>query len=1720
MARRRLLKSYFYVEYDGQKYLNGGTVTIPPFEATGGTDSFTIHSSRAWEINNKPAWLTLSKDEGKRGSTSVSLIAATNPGSAQRTGELNVGLKCFLSTKNIDVALSQKAAGTASIVINFINATVGATATTNTFTLACTEIDLSTLGYYAVESDGIVSCNLANSSVTIAANDTYQDRTIRLAITGTSTVGNPVTGTAQFTQSKKIVTPSLTITYTGTGEPATSGNTNAFSLSKNYITEITRYAVTPSAATITASGQTGLTVQYPENQTDGVKQYTVSVSGTDVYGALKTGSTSFAQSADTYEFRLNPTAHTASSIDVQYSFAIVSNNVSNIGVSQYSGVLTGASITGSNLVVKFAQNQTSDEKSGTVTITGKTVGGRTVSASGNLVQTAAESKVLSIEYTGSTLSPESGSTNKFTIIAQNVTVTGYTTNSGASVSNTGTSTVTLNYPTNQNENTSAIYTVTVWGKDDFNNTLSASCQVTQSADTYSFTVTPSAQTIEWNATETKFTTTQTNVTNVGYYAPDSQNINSCSKNGDIYTAAVSENSTSSQKTIKFVASGNTRGGRVVYASGTTMQEAKPAAGNLIVTPDGTQIGSGATSVTFTVAWTGLSAGSQITMAVSSAITSTPSSINVGNNTTSSVTISVNVSANPDTSSRNATLSASGIDNLSSARTDAGYYTQNGKQMTYTLTFVMPQTGDTLLCGFNGGSQEVVATNTTSHTITGLVAGDVVAYTMTKAGYVSATSSITMGNSDETLNLTLFTNDFHFAVTPGISPDLNNNLFKVTFLADNLFIGDAVLTGNSENSGLGQYHFTLPNNYVMNGFDQNSGDFTYQIEYLTGGINIVSAYVAAIEVGQSTTASSLSEANAFMGNMGILKAKFIRLAYYGTYPSGNFSVTPDAGSIDSGTTGAVFTITYQNLAAPSIITVQAGTNVTGLSETQIQVSTTGQATTTVTAYCTTNQSQSQRAIQIEASGTSMVGPILHDGGTYYQKAAEPIPAGSIEWNSSAITVPAFSGNDGTSSFMHDLHFTQSNIDVNTIGVYITSGSSFISLDDLRESYGVATFEIQPNGEDRDRRTGIVWVSGTGLDNLTYSSRCEVTQESGVTPYIAILSGSVWQHGGYTINLPASGEFNYTEFDLDWGYLNPDSIGVSASGGNITDWQEVPSTNMHEIEIRLTANTTTSQTQSYITFTGTSVYGDPVSATLRIFQEGQAIPTTTFYWDYSIHFAGTHGSRVNTEFRIMSGSQIVCSTTIDLEDLSTTTVDDVFSGTTQITIPTSLYNNINVDYYTYDTSNHRYIGANLNTEKRNGRLVTTLDVPSLELIQLQLIVQAFNDSRAPFFFAFSAQSVDHVDQMPVQGYDTGVTQLRIITGLVPSAGTVSESANTSQYTGASIYPYYTRMGYELEIVVDTASTSAFTTLKAVVEDSRHNLDELTVVGSSNKYRVYLGGTGENFNGGTIFLKFINTDVPQTPTLTITPNTKTVNADATATTFTVTWSNIPGGSVNLTASSVSGSPSFSPNSTQTATTLAGASGSRQITLYFDKVSPGGSERTYDVTATAGGLSDSIKITQTGSAMLMYHTSPLTLEGNAGNTYYVESVTIKTYDGVRNNEISWAVNHTVDSNGYTAPYSSCTISYNGMTSSTTRISLVMTEITVLLNGNGDRPNTVQLTIKGMTGQSGSRPTNSYFLQADSQNRYKFIIPTNLPSESVGDVLLGKIDDFPASPKINISIN
>lgn len=83
MARRRcLFASYFYVKYNGASY--DGTLTIPSFDATGGTAEITVISYKPWNIRTAlPSWITMSTQSGKRGSTVITITASPNPDSTQ-----------------------------------------------------------------------------------------------------------------------------------------------------------------------------------------------------------------------------------------------------------------------------------------------------------------------------------------------------------------------------------------------------------------------------------------------------------------------------------------------------------------------------------------------------------------------------------------------------------------------------------------------------------------------------------------------------------------------------------------------------------------------------------------------------------------------------------------------------------------------------------------------------------------------------------------------------------------------------------------------------------------------------------------------------------------------------------------------------------------------------------------------------------------------------------------------------------------------------------------------------------------------------------------------------------------------------------------------------------------------------------------------------------------------------------------------------------------------------------------------------------------------------------------------------------------------------------------------------------------------------------------------------------------------------------------------------
>ena len=1396
------MKSYFYVEYNGQKYLNGGTATVPPFEATGGTDSFTVHSSRAWEIGNKPNWITLGKTEGKRGSTLVGLTAATNATSDQRTGELHVGLKCFLDRRNINVDLSQQAIGSAYITVNFINDPVNADVTTNAFTVTYSEINPSTLGFYTPESDGILSCDITNKTVTFAANDGYEDRTITLAISGLSTVGQFVSGSAHFTQSKKVVTPSLTIVYTGSNISAAGSDTDAFTLTKNYVTAITRYAITPSTASIVSTGQTGLTVRIPANQTNSQKTYTVSVTGTDVYNAEQTASTTVTQVADSYTFRLNPTAYTAASTDVQYAYTIVSTNVSNIGVSNYTGAITGATINGTQLIVNFNQNQSSDPKSGTVTITGKTVGGRTVTATGNLTQNAAGAVTLSIVYNGNDVTPAAGNTNDFTITAVNVTVTGYSANNGATVSNTGLTTVTLNYPANQDENNPVVYTVTVRGLDAFGNDVTASCEVEQIADTYSFSVTPDAQRVNWDATTAVFTTSQTNVTNVGYYSTASENINSVSKNGNVYTATISPNSTSDEKTIKFVASGNTRGGKVVYATGTTIQNGKPDAGTISVTPDGTQIGSGATSVTFYVRWTGLSADSQVSLSVSNAITSfTPNQVNVGNNTTSGVNITANISANPDTSPRNATLTASGIDNLSTTRSDTGYYRQAAKESTEAVisfgsltleaydNFSIYSLSNSKLSAFTVFDDSNGSISSNSLTIGTIPAHDSYSQCPVNVGWQSNSITTTRG---ESLHGRLY---FYFG-------DGGNEVTTSAFLT----VGEelTVITG--------VYNQTLSvNGYRVFDFDLGTVATTGSVAYGNIEINV------GVEGG-----------------------------------SGGITVVCEDKLIANTGGTSEFTVTWHDMAENGTITIyctgQSGANL--IRHTMDPQTFTG-ANGTGKVYAELGENAGAGGtFTVSATGYDFNNVLTGDDDYGEQNGGYVPYQSNIEWDESSLIIPAYrAGNYEGDDPLSAATFHYTDID-GGIGAEVIAGANLVinstTPGPTGTSTGICSMYASVQNKTLSRVTlGTVRVSGHGLDNATRYDDLTVYQAPGVTPILTIAESA---HGIYE----ASSAANSYDFTVEMAYIDTGSSSFgwyysASTTGNITSVSLNRSTG--HLLVTLAENNTPDDIIGVVCVSSVTVYGDTIWASIAVRQEGYNPPvvTTSITWVYGVHFFGTHEPREVITFQLKHGSTTYATVTLDTDDYpygSNTTVGDYFSASTTVTLPSNVVTQLEVtDNKNYYWSYYEYSGTD--------PFKSTLYVPGQTGVTFNIIAQAYRGigGGAAFPVKFTVQNLnpEQIQYGPTSALNSTVL----------SVGPAEENAirGTASYTASTFIQGFTsRMGCWLEIVVDTAVTGSFTDLMVWNEDIvNFPVDQK----SSTTYWVFLGNTQLNVDNKTLYVKFIDAE-----------------------------------------------------------------------------------------------------------------------------------------------------------------------------------------------------------------------------------------------------------------------
>lgn len=409
-------------------------------------------------------------------------------------------------------------------------------------------------------------------TMTFPANTDYTSKEItarvKLTIDGREFESNLAT----VTQSRVEVTPSLSISYSGSAVSPASGNTNAFTITANYVT-VTGYTVT-SPATVGATGATSVTINYPANQTESTRTFTVTVRGRDVYGTERTNTCTFTQSSDAYTFSLTPSSSTAEFTDTSKTLTINKSNVNNVGVCAHTNT-TSETISGNNLILGFNINHETYERSITVALSGTTAGGRAVSCNATITQSGASGLNLSISYIGQTLPASAGTTNEFSISAgESVTVTGYSVDvAGASMSNTGQTQATLNFPANQTDST-VTYTVTVYATTP-TGTTSATTTVTQAADSYEFALSAITNPIDAGSTTAQFRLTGTSINNIGYVAAQSSNVGGISglSSNAVTATGITPNTSQTTKTIKLVLSGVTIGGRTVYATGTTTQRA-------------------------------------------------------------------------------------------------------------------------------------------------------------------------------------------------------------------------------------------------------------------------------------------------------------------------------------------------------------------------------------------------------------------------------------------------------------------------------------------------------------------------------------------------------------------------------------------------------------------------------------------------------------------------------------------------------------------------------------------------------------------------------------------------------------------------------------------------------------------------------------------------------------------------------------------------------------------------------------------------------------------------------------------------------------------------------------------------------------------------------------------------------------------------------------------
>ena len=969
-----------------------------------------------------------------------------------------------------------------------------------------------------------------------------------ISAAATSKMGLSLTASAEINQGSGAV-PVLTITYTGSNRSALAGNTGDFVIyaSNIDITGLT-YDVDNGATVAAGTPPTSITVSYPANTGASEVVYTVTVSGTDIYGAVRTASTTFRQNVLSYVFEVIAPESPAYWMDTQTSFGYSYDSgirANTIGwVPAESTNVTAATIMGDpeyQVTAEHTPNDTGVDRQIKLCLSALTVVGNTVYASAATTQTVSNPSKISVEPDDVGITPQTTAVT-YTVTWSFMKANTVINLAGSNISNITpasivvseftdapiSATVNANCTANQSDN-QRVLVLSATTTDQTGGTISDTGWYVQSADSYDFTI--SANPVGPDSTANTITVVSNNVSNIGYSG--GTGITGHGSN-EVYFPA---NEDETAKTYTVVYSGLTRAGRTVTAATTFTQEADTYT-FAIAAPD---VSTDATANTISVTSVNVS---EIGYHAGTGITG-----HEGNE--------VRFPENTGDTDVTYTVEYTGK-------------TRAGRTVTATTTFM--QEADSYEFSISAPD---VDTDVTANTVT------VTATNVSNIGY-SAGTGITdhKGNEVYFLKNTGDTDATYTVVYSGLtrggrtvtaSTTFTQSADTYTFLINgspkNVSADNTASTFNLSASNVGSIGW---NGVVSDGITActvNGSNVNVEYTMNTGSVS----------AQKSFTITGLTRGGRTVSTGGVVNQQI---------STSRLDVSADSPTASSATTAFTFTVSWTGVSNTINLVSENGGIVGGTGITP--GSSAGSQSITVTS--TTNPGQTTRDIILSAATLGMVGETLTDSAKTVQDAASYNP--SLDWSVTGITVPAYSSSGPITTAVS---YTYVDITPSTVGISNISGDGITAV--ISTAATSVTITVSANRTDSAVTKGYVTITGTGLDGLVYDDTLEINQNAGVDVWLLVNGG---QDTAVTV-----AEGAVYEYPITWQHVALNTIGLYSSSVTGVDAAEVKTGSFMNKTLSLTAGTPLMISRDYensFVITGTSVYGDTVYAPFTFTQTG--------------------------------------------------------------------------------------------------------------------------------------------------------------------------------------------------------------------------------------------------------------------------------------------------------------------------------------------------------------------------------------------------------------------------------------------------------------------------------------------------------------------------------------